>query len=92
MKKLLIILSTAASLLLTGCDKDNPVDGEGRLVAVSKADTVSSLTIPNAASNLELRYIIFDGHEYVVMTGYRKAGITHSPRCKCLKNFNHKEL
>lgn len=35
----------------------------------------------------ELRYIEFDGHEYVIsqhITG-RLNGITHSPNCKCLK-------
>lgn len=87
MKKLLIILSAAASLLLTGCDKDNPVDGEGRIVAVSKTETAYRLTIPHNYGGLNLCYIIFDGHEYVVMTGFRQAGITHSPRCKCLRNF-----
>lgn len=92
MKKLLIILSAAATLLLTGCDKDNPVDGEGRIVAVSKTDKVSSLTIPYVTRDMELRYVIFDEHEYVVLTGFRQAGITHSPRCKCLKNLTQKDL
>lgn len=88
MKKLLIMLPAAASLLLTGCDKDNPVDGEGRIVAVSKQENSYRLMIPRNDGSLNLCYIIFDDHEYVVMTGFRQAGITHSPRCKCIRGFS----
>ncbi len=31
------------------------------------------------------KYVDFDGHQYVMYACDNRAGITHSPKCKCLK-------
>lgn len=35
----------------------------------------------------KMSYVEFDGHEYVLLDkfGARSGGITHSPRCECLR-------
>ena len=35
----------------------------------------------------KMRYVEFDGHQYVLLDklGTRAGGITHSPKCECLK-------
>lgn len=35
----------------------------------------------------KMSYVEFDGHEYVLLDkfGARSGGITHSPKCECLK-------
>lgn len=29
-------------------------------------------------------YIVVDGHEYLMMSGPHRSGLTHSPKCPCL--------
>ena len=34
-----------------------------------------------------IRYIEFDGHEYVYYQGGHRGSICHSPKCKCLNEY-----
>lgn len=38
-----------------------------------------------------MRYVKFDGHEYVMLEGWgnRPSGIAHSPKCECLQKGEH---
>ena len=61
---------------MVGCEKPTMVDGK-----------------PNLEKGVvyvdygQLDYIMFDGHEYVLWYQGNRGGITHSPKCKCLKHF-----
>ena len=37
------------------------------------------------------KYVDFDGHQYVMYACNNRAGITNSPKCKCLKSNGNKE-
>jgi len=32
-----------------------------------------------------MRYIVFDGHEYVMYDAYNRGSVCHSPKCECRK-------
>ena len=41
----------------------------------------------------KMSYVEFDGHEYVLLDkfGARSGGITHSPKCECLRKEKHND-
>ncbi len=41
----------------------------------------------------KMRYVEFDGHQYVLLDklGTRSGGITHSPKCECLRKEKHND-
>ena len=65
-----------------GCD-ESPVDESGRHIGEPDGDRIK-VVIVKGAEPLMFRYVLVDGHEYLVMTGASRAGVTHSPKCKCL--------
>ena len=40
-------------------------------------------------TSIMFEYIMVDGHEYLAARGYRKYGLTHSPKCPCHKELKH---
>lgn len=92
MKKIIIIISAISILLYAGCMPECKTDVKGRPVAVQKqTEKISSAAEKNTyyleVNHLPvtLKYVMFDGHEYVVARSDRGLGITHSPRCECRK-------
>lgn len=74
MKRLLLI----AAILFTvvGCERPTMVDGK---LNFEKGKSYAGCG--------QIDYIMFDGHEYVLWCHGNRGGITHSPKCKCLKRF-----
>lgn len=72
MKRLLLI----AAILFTvvGCERPTMVDG---MPNFEKGKSYAHYG--------QIDYIMFDGHEYVFWRQDQRGGITHSPKCKCLK-------
>ena len=81
MKKLLAI---GLLCFIIGCS-ESPVDNDGRYLA-EKSGNLSSVRLYKGSVDIDFRYIMIDGHEYVLMTAVYMGGLTHSPKCPCLKN------
>jgi hypothetical protein len=82
MKKLLAI---GLLCLLIGCS-ESPVDESGRHVAERSGTNEFNMVLVPGNGEQTFRYIMVDGHEYLVMTGCYRSGLTHSPKCPCHKN------
>ena len=92
MKKIIVFTSIILMLFYSGCIPENKIDEQGRPVAVQKQ---TEKTLSAAEKNrycftfdymqVTLKYVMFDGHEYVVAKRNTSFGITHSPRCECRK-------
>ena len=82
MKKLLAV---GLLCFLIGCS-ESPVDESGRHVAERSGTNEFNMVLFPGNGEWTFRYIMVDGHEYVVMTGPHRSGLTHSPKCPCLKN------
>ena len=75
----LIVCFLASAILLTlGCTPDQNVDSQGRVMIDSDGHINLGHNIP-----CNFRYAVFDGHEYTILDGFRRAGIAHSPKCPC---------
>ena len=92
MKRTIIISVIALVIVLCGCIPEYNVDKQGRPVAVqAKTDKTDSAAKKNCyyfefnRLSVTLKYMMFDGHEYVVARTDKGLGITHSPRCTCRK-------
>lgn len=92
MKKIIAIISIISTLLYAGCAPapKHKVDKQGRPVAVQmKTDKTDSAAEKNCyyvkfdCLSVKLKYVMFDGHEYIFARSNRGIGITHSPRCEC---------
>ena len=84
MKKLLAI---GLLCLLLGC-YESPVDGSGRHVAERKGTNEFNVSLYPGQGTWTFHYIMVDEHEYIVMTGPHRSGLTHSPKCPCLSNHS----
>lgn len=71
-------LCIASVLCLQAAGCDFPVS-EGTPSSVSNAVKVADFTVPNQHG---IFVIVIDGHEYLVLSGFRKAGICHKADCK----------
>ena len=92
MKRIIAIASAVSSLLYAGCCPEYKIDEQGRPVAVQKkVDKTCSAGEKNTYYfdfnhlPVVVKYVMIDGHEYVVARSDRGLGIAHSPRCKCRK-------
>ena len=75
MKKILIVLGILLCTLTSCVDKPVYKEVDGRQVEIINNDT------------RHIRYIEFDGHEYVrYYNGYR-GSMCHSPKCPCLNEY-----
>lgn len=79
MKKLLAI---GLLCLLLGCS-ESPVDENGRHVAEKSGDSFVVI-IGKGNGERFFTYVMVDGHEYLIMHGTHRSGLTHSPKCPCL--------
>ena len=71
-----LILIWVIMFTMVGCEKPTMVDGKPNLEKGKDYIDYGRLS-----------YIMFDAHEYVIWQGHDSNGITHSPKCKCLKRF-----
>jgi C4-type Zn-finger protein len=73
MKKLMMIL--VVMMVVTSCDN----------ISTKKSDSTSKYikSVSNTGGSITLRLTQFQGHDYVVMDGYKQGGICHSEACKC---------
>ncbi len=83
MKRLLAI--GLLCLMFLGCS-ESPVDESGRHVAERNGTNEFNVVLYSGSGKLTFLYIMIDGHEYVLMLGSHISGLTHSPKCQCLKN------
>ena len=84
MKKLLAI---GMCLVFLGCS-ESPVDENGRPIAERNGTNEFKAVLYPGSGEWTFRYIMIDGHEYLVMIGCHRSGLTHSPKCPCLSNHN----
>ena len=80
MKKLLAI---GLLCFLIGCS-ESPVDESGRHVAERSGTNKFNVVLYPGQGEWTFHYIMVDGHEYILMTGPHRSGLTHSPKCPCL--------
>ena len=92
MKKIIVFTSIISTLFYSGCVPESKIDEQGRPVAVQKQTEKALSAAEKNCYYFEfnglqviLKYVMFDGHEYVVARRNRSFGITHSPRCECKK-------
>ena len=83
MKRLAIAMTLG--ILLMGCS-ESAKDTQGRSVAEKNEDGTFSLALVTGSGEHRFYYVMVDGHEYLLMWGTHRSGITHSPKCPCLKN------
>ena len=74
MKKILIVLGILLCTL-TSCDKPVYKEVDGRQVEIVNNDT------------RHVRYMEFDGHEYVYFQSGHQGSFSHSPKCQCLNKY-----
>ena len=82
MKKLLAI---GLLCLLVGCS-ESPVDENGRYISYKSGNSFV-VKIGKGNGDYTFRYVVVDGHEYLMMSGTHRSGLTHSPKCGCLKSL-----
>ena len=82
MKRLAIAMTLG--ILLMGCS-ESPKDENGLFVAQQEGDMLA-VRLHTGSESIDFRYIVIDKHEYLLMTGIHMGGLTHSPKCPCLKN------
>ena len=73
MKKLTLVLA----LGLLGSCKIGPSNDD------KKVDTVAVIDSESSVTDITIKTITIKEHEYMVLDGYRKAGICHSESCPC---------
>ena len=79
------MLAIGLLCFLIGCS-ESPVDESGRHVAERSGTNEFDVFLYPGSGIWTFRYVMVDGHEYIVMTGCYRSGLTHSPKCPCLKN------
>lgn len=83
--KAFCFVSLSYSLLFSaGCDEASPKNENGAFVGKKDGDRWSVKLVSGNASSLYFRYAVVDGHEYLIMTGDHRSGLTHSPKCPCI--------
>lgn len=68
---------------LMGCS-ESPVDESGRYIAERSGTNEFNVVLYPGAGEWIFSYVMVDEHEYIVMSGPRRSGLTHSPKCPCL--------
>lgn len=84
MKKLLIVYGTVALMLfgvgvcgmLHSCSGPDYKEVDGRKVEMITSDNDDGI-----------KYVEFDGHEYVYMRRGHGSSMCHSPKCHCLTEY-----
>ena len=89
--KALCFVSLAYVLLFSaGCDEVSPQNENGALIG--KKDGDKWIVNMGIGDPLRFRYVIIDGHTYLIMFTTNRGGLTHSPKCPCsikLPKRNH---
>ena len=63
------------------------VDYEKTEVKYKKTDDGRNVEVVDSDVFYNMRYIEFDGHEYVYYRSRRKGSMCHSPKCECLNEY-----
>lgn len=84
MKKVAII--AACMLAMLGCSSSER-DKQGRLIAECDTEDSNSFIVKDYGNIIRFKYVIVDKHEYLISTYDRGIGITHSPKCACIKGL-----
>ena len=81
MKKLLLLIMIGG--FFNSCNKttEYKTTNDGRKVEVFDANSFCSPYV---------KYIEFDGHEYVSLVDGYRGSLCHSPKCHCLENYKTK--
>ncbi len=72
MKKLALVLGLVG---LASCDNVN--------VVAPSPDQKEIESLGNTGGTFTVRLVKFQGHDYVVMDGFKQGGICHSESCEC---------
>lgn len=78
------MLVCCAAALLCGCS-DSPRDKQGRLVAEKNETCADEFIMHNDGMVYRFKYVVIDGHEYLLGRHDRGICVTHSPKCECKK-------
>ena len=76
MKKVFLSIVIVCSLFLCSC-----MEIEYKVVDGKKIEILKS------SIDIDIRYVEFDGHEYVYVNGGHGKSLCHSPKCKCLIEY-----
>ena len=75
------LLFAVVAACLCGC---NPNEGRFEIKSDVRATSYVAETFPSLAYRTPT-YVEIDGHEYLCVEYDRGLGMTHSPKCSCLK-------
>ena len=76
MKKVFLFIVIAFSLLLCSCVEYEYKVVDGKRIEILKSNI-----------DIDIRYVEFDGHEYVYLNAKYGRSLCHSPKCKCLIEY-----
>ena len=73
-KNKLTLLGVIICCLITSCETYTYKEVDGRKVEIIDINSYK-----------KMRYVEFDGHEYVEFSNGHRGSMCHSPKCHCLK-------
>ena len=76
MKKVFLIFGISFCTLLCSCIENEYKEVDGKRIKVLKPRI-----------DLDIKYVEFDGHEYVYLECGHGRSLCHSPKCKCLDEY-----
>jgi hypothetical protein len=76
MKKKITFLGLIICILITSCETSTYKEVNGHKVEIIDLNSFK-----------KMRYVEFDGHEYVEFSNGHRGSMCHSPKCPCLKEY-----
>lgn len=78
-------MAIGLSILISGCSASEKNEN-GACVATKDGDEWRVALYDGTSGEWYFKYAEIDGHEYLIMIGTHRSGLTHSPKCPCLMN------
>ena len=85
---IVVTIGIGMCAMISGCSEPKR-DAQGRLVAEKLDGDRFMISCDVGGIEYTFCYVVVDGHEYLMMRGF--GGITHSPKCQCIKNKEIRE-
>ena len=76
MKKVFLFIGIICSLFICSCIEYEYKEVDGKKIQILKSNI-----------DMDIKYVEFDGHEYVYVDAGHGKSLCHSPKCKCLTEY-----
>ena len=80
---IMAVMMIAEAIVMCGCESSRK-DANGRLVSQVDPDDSSLHVINDKGEFYKFKYMVVDGHEYLVCRRGDGVAISHSPKCECI--------